>query len=256
MRLHLTLIIVAISLNVSAQQELRKTKTMIGFELGPMIPLGPSNGLPSFMPPHNTQFSFAPVFSYFLKNNLGFTVTMQIMPEESYIKKNDFERWDQQHYTKDGLYKQQGYIYYSNQSSVEIAAMGGLSYKIESRRWLFIPRILVGVISTANHSYNTIYKLKDSHELYEVSFGPDNNKVDNTDFCIQGGFNSYFRIKKFFSVSLGAMLHHQNTQPSYSYQNTLQPSGKIYLEEYNWNKPRFSARLSAGVSFTFPHRRR
>ncbi len=252
MRILTILAFMLLSLHSMAQKEFRKTRTMLGVELGPMLTLTSQTGLPAFVPTSNAnRFFFAPTFSYFLKNNLGFTVALQVIPEEKTIGNKDFEAWDQQHYSKEGFYKP-GYNY--SQGTSNVAFYGGLSYKIETQKWLLIPRILVGVISTYKEQYRTTYKLKNEHSFYEVNLQPK-DEADGSAFSAQGGLTGYFRIRKLFSVSVGAMLHYQNEQYNYRYENKLVPSGEIYREEYEWDKPNISARLSAGVSFTFPGRK-
>lgn len=152
----------------------------------------------------------------------------------------------------DGFYIN-GYSYSSEATTTNVLFYTGVSYKFERRKWLFIPRALIGIGGSSSDKYTVFFKEKDSHERYrnivEIESG-------GTQLAIQSGFSTYYRHRKYFTFSLGATLQYKRQTVKYTLERTQLSTEMTALQAFSSDNPQLAVRISGGIAFTFPGKRK
>jgi hypothetical protein len=143
----------------------------------------------------------------------------------------------------DMYYPKNSYSYRINDGIVRFGA--GVCYKLEKKRFILIPKALIGVTSFTNDDTSAELKRKDSNEMYQVKYAANGN---NNSFTVMPCISLGYRFNRVLILTFDAMYSLYKTGFAYTETITNIYTRQQEMKTHKSNSPVNNLGFSIGLT--------
>ncbi len=251
--------IIVICCVTAAAQEKQDERFILRGGIGYDIPLNPHSGTVTdyLSGIHQKGISLPKISaSWFITNNWGIELLFQgVVPRngDKYLRQAEEllqQEMGDNYFLSDNIPYYDLYV-----TPARIAAGAGVSYKIETKRFILLPKLLAGVTAIDREYLSYTLKEKDANDEWTLTYESKHRSLNGV---VSVGYSAelLYRLSNVRYISLDAAMFHHRAGTDYQRMVTNRITGETTTERIRDNRMIHRLNISIGFGFELSKRRK